>query len=1070
MDNFTKTGASVSIRKKNPSIDLVSVIDYLSKVLDYFGNLTSDSKAENFFSCKTRKNNSGQHQPSSLIINTVNILSGIDKGKNFAQEFTPSENSGLIRDVDLSLKSIDTIVGGEIYSDKAQDLTKSVLGLKGKIEKLIESCLKDNNLNVQDLCFKNAQDYVAQINSSLKSHKLDAETMNINFNKLSFADPVKHKQSGHAKKVARVITGIEEKQASGWLDDFKIAARRKLEIMETEEDEIEDIINNIDQEAARSGSQTEKFYNFLEDEVLARVRLEVSFAIMKEIRDHAKGNKDRDSALLVRYIDNALELKNKYLNTEDTLLFELGNSVRINLFDRTVNLSDKLRNALFYKCLPIWPHPSSHFFESRSSDGNHLLREVGYRFRVNGINPEAGKKAILARIDSIKDELYFSKNTYNTNHKHNIMELLYLSLVFPSPQNFQKIDDVILKCKSFLNQSDVKIDPVEKLIKRLNDLEEEGTYSSITNALIKILQQNSGQVLKSAERQIEDLYICVQEDVVDWERLATSEGEATDFFVKPADYNENEKITWLKNIEITTKPSTVAGLLFSIKIKTRLNELLLVQDDPKTYSISAQRKPEGPILPVSIIPHTPTDGGLSGTPVMDAGVPKWCDTGGIIIQVDDEVFSLKSENPSEAQMQLRSALVTLFAVLMQITLWVVREKLAINSAGQHKEMPKIFMLRLQKEGKGGTDKPPSGSEAIYAVFKALELTLGHESSVFMQGLVLDKISKYSNTGASSAILSGFPLVMKTDAGNAQVSNFEPMGILNYATRPCNQFGDTSNSLFLMSSKSYTAFPQTDPFQAMILEEGPSRLNILGESEFDNPKYVFEEISRLERVGCKNIILLWHHHGTWRIGRTAERHAPHSKPDFIERAAQRFPELTLYLFRRDFFPAIRISGQSKQPEAFEVQRASDHSSFQARNKISSGREIIPFYTFATLFVVATEQERPQSGFCTYYLEFDSRVSSVEWAEKARATIIDSDRSSIMRPAIITALRGLHYLHAEKPVSNKCIQPKLYPYDWIKPPSIGGLGEMHAIKGPGKPNVIISFPAVLSRVTSVLRSTA
>lgn len=1069
MDSFTKTGASVSIRKKNPSIDLVGVVNYLSNVMDHFVNLAADNSSANLFSCKTREKVSDQNQPASLIFNTVNLLSGIAVGENFIQQFNPSENSGFIKDVDLSRKSIDTIVGGEIFSEKTQDLTKAVLDLKDKIENLIKICLKNNNVDVQDLCFKNAQDYVEQINSKLKTDKLNAEKTNINFNKLSFADPAQHKQSASSKKVARVITGIEEKEASGWLDDFKNAAKRKLEIMEIEEDEIEDILDNITQEAARSGSQTEKFYNFLEDEVLARVRLEVSFAIMKEIRDHARNNKDQDSVLLTRYINNALELKNKYLNAEDTLVFELGNSVRINLFDRTVNLSDKFRNALFYKCLPIWPHPSSHFFESRSSDGNHLLREVGYRFRVNGINPESGKSAIVTRIERIRKELYSSKNIHNTFHSHNVLELIYLSLVFPNQKDFRSIEDIVAQCKSFL-KDESKGDPIEVLIKRLLKFNEAGTYSSITNALIKILQNKSGQVLKSVQRQIEDLYICVQEDVVNWERLATSEGEATDFFLKPSDYNESEKISWLKHVVITNKPSTVSGVLFSIKIKTKLHELLLVQDDPKVYTIAAQRKLEGPILPVSIIPHSPSDSDLSKIPVRETGVPQWCDTGGVIIQVNDEIFSLKDEKASEAQMQLRSALVTLFAVLMQITLWIIRDKLAISTADQQKLVPKIFMLRLQKEGKGSTGKLPSGSEAIYAVFKALELSLGHESSIFMQGLVLENINKYSNKGASSAVLSGFPLVMKTDADNALVSKFDPIGVLNYATRPCNQYEDSSKTLFLMTSKSYTASFQADPCHSMILEEGPSRLNILQENQFDNPKYIFEEIARLERIGCKSIILLWHHHGGWRIGRTAERHAVHSKPDFIERAAQRFPDLTLYLLRRDFFPAIRISGQSKQPEAFEVQRVSDHSSFQTRNKIGAGREIIPFYTFATLFVVAKEQERPQSGFCTYYLEFDSRLSSVEWAEKARTTIIDPDKSSKLRPAIITALRGLHYLHSEKPVFNYCIQPKLYPHDWINPQSIGGVGEMHAIKGPGKPNVIISFPAVLSRVSSVLRTTA
>lgn len=109
------------------------------------------------------------------------------------------------------------------------------------------------------------------------------------------------------------------------------------------------------------------------------------------------------------------------------------------------------------------------------------------------------------------------------------------------------------------------------------------------------------------------------------------------------------------------------------------------------------------------------------------------------------------------------------------------------------------------------------------------------------------------------------------------------------------------------------------------------------------------------------------------------------------------------------------------------------------------------------------DKPQSGFCTYFLESDSRLRQIEWAERARVNLIDPNQDSAVRPCLITVLRGLHFLHAER-ASGK---PVLDPYDWINPTTIGGAGEFKVVTSRRKGGIVLSLPAVLTHVGTVLR---
>ncbi len=131
-----------------------------------------------------------------------------------------------------------------------------------------------------------------------------------------------------------------------------------------------------------------------------------------------------------------------------------------------------------------------------------------------------------------------------------------------------------------------------------------------------------------------------------------------------------------------------------------------------------------------------------------------------------------------------------------------------------------------------------------------------------------------------------------------------------------------------------------------------------------------------------------------------------------------------------------------------------------------RDLIPVYTFATLHAIEVEQ-RPQSGFCVYFLVSDQQISDINWTERPRQHLVDPEQKSTIRPCLISVLRGLHFMEAERGV-NKAGQliPVLDPFSWISPTTIEGAGEVQVLHNRRKGRVLLSYPALLSHLAPVL----
>jgi hypothetical protein len=607
---------------------------------------------------------------------------------------------------------------------------------------------------------------------------------------------------------------------------------------------------------------------------------------------------------------------------------------------------------------------------------------------------------------------------------------------------------------------------VEALIKKLRPRNDE--MDRIADALVATLRTRGKALVGIAEKLVREQYICVQEGVVDWDRLATATGSSQDFFIRPGDASQSETPLWFSHLVITDNPTTVPRLLFSVKVRTLLRERALAKVGNARW-LKMKREVTGKVLQVAWRPFNAKREEAWWTWTAVSGAPPWLLEGGIDIEYEPQSIGrspagAKKISLEDAQQQ-HSAASAVFTILTYLCVWLIRAELAgSEDAGAD---VRTLMVRFQTEGRRNLEERQQGipgNEVAYAASQAVEAALACEAPTYMQGLVLNGENRWRDSGAFTVLAMAFPLIMATEGPPA----VKLVGLISYATRPVSSHPMfPAEEVFLYNVKTYIAEAVEKPFDGYLLSEDCTESHIQSKEAFEEPVLIFEEISRLKEAGCDHVMLLWHHYGNWRIGCIADRHAPHSKPEFLDRVAKKFPDITLYTLRRDVFPAMRMRQRRANEAGFEVLRVREHEEFWHPAEAEVRRDLVPVYTFATLGYVGTEIDRPQSGFCTYFLELDSRLSQVEWAERARVNLIDPNQNSPVRPCLIAILRGLHFLHAERAVMRGQSRPVLDPHHWIAPTTIGGAGELKVMSSRRRGGVVLSLPALLAHVSTVLR---
>lgn len=1028
-------GASISARARTPSIDLARLCELLAASI-----VPSEDTASALGFPLAGLDNDGQR----LRINLRGVLQRLFQQPAFTKDFSSGEITGFIRDLEFPPRGMTAKMGGKLLPESEAKTTAGIEKLREVIGSELTRTLGSANLRL--LTAPSTQSALQTLARNLGVRMQDAPPT-ATLVPIGFAN-AERKAAEREKDVARVLTAIETVEGREWLDKMLSGVRRKFQKDDVPDEEIDGIVETMQLQRRQPGSQIRRFLDFLDDEALSRLRLQVTFRLMQAVAAQSalpgfKAYVDRVCACFDLFGGAAAEA----LSLDVSTVFGQRNCS---------DFSAHMRKALFYGALPVWPEWSVQLFEARlePEQGFATKREVSYRFRVNGNNPETRKSSFASRLDRIEERL-LTEPGQDVNGQKAIAELVFLRLAIPDSLAQPTEED--LRAKAAAIASSLKAKPVETVKALLSSLRKrEPVMDDLAQELIAVLQKKSTKLVDAANRTADKFYISVKRGIVDWNAALSMSSNSAEVLVK--NENGHDNIAWFEQIEITDDPSSVPTSLASYWVETSIVERSLAPTDAAT-AVCMSRDLQQPVVPVRFAAYRYNKGAAadekwlpedSATATFDAGC-------GIDLEYEVRPLSASKQTDDKAtQEQLRTASCAAFAVVSYLVLWELVRRLKATEGMQNLAMH-IFRLQPGSKEVESTD----GNAAVYTVAQAIERALMRELPVKMQGFHTKgtaSTERYRRSGSLQALQGGFPLVTDIAGG------IDKVALVSYATRPCDLhplYPDADGFLFV--ARTYRADREGDKVR-VYAECMHSRL-VDTRKSFDEPQLIREEIARLRTSGYHHVVLLSHHFGNRHIGRAAERHSPHGTFDFLEDVSKRYPDVYLYPLRRDIFPATRLHKRQASESGFEVLSFGDHQAMHESQTQHLLRSLMPVYTFATLAVIG-EAGRPQSGFCTYFFDSEQRLTSVEWAETVRQNILGIGAGKPARQSIVGLLRTLHYLESEKAASKQQVLPVLDPFDWASPVKTAHAGELEVMKRRGKGGVQLSFPAVLAHVTKVL----
>ncbi|MFZ4703742.1 MAG: hypothetical protein ACOYMG_27170, partial [Candidatus Methylumidiphilus sp.] len=587
---------------------------------------------------------------------------------------------------------------------------------------------------------------------------------------MAFAKPDRP-ASVRERDLARLVSAEEEIQAEDWLERM---ADSIADVLSREDDEFDGIQRDklfatLRQDFDRNDSQVTRFLNFLEDEALSRVRLAVSFAIMQAVAAQSAPSQDPSEQGFFAYVQKVVALFKLYGTPESDRSLHLDMSRDFGL-NGDFPVSAELVKALFYHCLPVWAEWNTQLFESRRVDPSTLgvcvVREVSYRFRVNGRDPRTENLAAFdARLSRLRETLLGAEQEAIPRFRlrRSLTEIMFLWLVLNPSVMLENLQAEAEALSIRLNAQGRA--GVAALLDDLASWSLE--VKGFSKTLVNLLRKKSHNVIAHAQRSVEDLYLVVQQGIVDWAAIERTRGKPRDPLVKPGD-GQTENIEWFKSIKVARQPDEVPDSLFSVRVRTRLHERMLTMREDQSASVRVLRRPPNAMLNITWIPIRVEESQDKETHTYKPRAsihPAWRMGAGVDIGYEPELFKLRSnarntnnKYTEEDSRQYRAAAATALTVLVYVFLQVLTERIARERG----ERIPALMLRFQTQGKKAASS--EGDPLVYAASQAIESALMRDVPVRMQGLVADGGDRqYKDKGAAFALSSAFPLIMGMDA-------------------------------------------------------------------------------------------------------------------------------------------------------------------------------------------------------------------------------------------------------------------------------------------------------------------
>ncbi|MDI1258271.1 hypothetical protein [Aquabacterium sp.] len=1035
----SKGGSSVSARAITPSLQLAKLVELLVNAVTPD---TAGPSALPFVSVAGQK----------VLINLRAPLARLVQTDAFQTAFAPGADTGFMRDMDIPLKGLTARTGGRLTQATEGAASKAIAKLHAEINTTLDAALKDLDVGSFALPSMDAalKLYADSIGESAPNLPKTASMVPV-----AFASNDRRNEE-RSKDIGRVLTAIETVDGRDGLDLMCQGIAHKLR-KDGLDDEVEETLAAIKAQRNRPGSQIREFLDFLDDQALSRVRLQVTMRLMGALASQSTKNGFKAYVERVRQCYELFGgVGGEALMLDTSTVYGQAN---------TSDIAEHLRKSMFYTCLPVWAQWSVQLFETRTepTKGFATVREVSYRFRINGDNPMTGKSAFDTRLDKLHDQLFIDINT-ERRVRRDIAELIFLHLVTPNSLEHPGCLDIVAEAKRIAFE--LKANPVETLRKVHTSLKARtNVIDSLADELIELLKSKVNKVVALANAASDKFTVSIHRGIVNWEAV-DSIGAKTDILVKAkAGDNSTE---WFNHLTISDD-ALVQGGIASYFVKTELKERSLAAAG-EPVAAAMERDLSAPVLPVRFIPFRWHKGDQTWLPDI-ANVEPFDAKVGVELQYDLSLLGVKrarDDHERARSEQFRAASVAAFSILTYITLWELQRRIRASKPDLG-----IALIRLQHTGRqhDRIADADDANTAVYAASKAVEKALAREGFVKLQGVTTIADGKadtlrWKRRGALHALLGGQALKFKLEG------TLDRVALVTYVTRPCDSHpthADADGYLFL--SRTYVAERGENGSKLKALRMR-SRL-VENRKDFKNPQPILEEIARLHDAGFKHVMLLSHHFGNRHIGRAAERHAPHGTLEFLDSAVQRFPEMLLYTLRRDVFPATRLRRRGGSESAFEVVNFKDHQQMYDAVSTDVLRSIMPVYTFATLAVVGEEKGRPQSGFCTYFFDAEQRITDVEVRETVRQNILGiGAEAAEVRKSLVSVLRAIHFMESEKSPSKATpvLLPVLDPFGWVNPDKRSASGEIEVITRRRSGSVLLSLPAVLAHVTKVLHKEA
>ncbi|GGY69039.1 hypothetical protein [Pseudoduganella albidiflava] len=1033
MSSAIRGGSSVSARDRTPSLQLAKLADLVAKAVP---------KGEGGISAMPFMRLEG----TTLHLNTRSVIQRLVANPSFQPEFVPGTETGFIRDVEIPPFGTTAKLGGRLVPGSEPATAHAVEKLRDAISSELDALMADVDFSALTIpSLSKALEVLAKsVGERVPEFPKTATMVPI-----QFAAPGR-KSDERSKDVARVLSAIETIDGRNWLDVLLNGIATKLRKDGQEEMFIEEVVTAVRSQGTRPGSQIRQLLDFLDDEALSRVRLQVTLRLMECVA--AQSNRPGMKA----YVGRVRECFDMFAGIEaDSLLLDVSSAYGLG---NNSEFGDHLRKALFYHCLPAWAEWSVQLFETRTEParGFNTVREVSYRFRVNGQNPQSGMSAFDTRLSRIHERVLAAPGP-EQNVKRPVAELILLYLVIPKSIDDAEALDLGATAASIASQ--LKLDPVRTLTILHDRLTRRSkAMDDIADELVSVLQTKSRTLVDVVNRGVDKFTVALGREIVNWDAVESLTSSKTNV-LKEAEKGPNS-VVWFAHLTISDMP-VVPGSIASYSVQTQLQERSFTPSGD-AEQITIERDLSSAVLPVRLVPFRWTKEKLDWSSDIPNEAAFMAGAG---VQVEYDLKTLKLSRVAEVDRarseQLRAAVLTAFSLLTYVALWEVvrRTATALNRPVS------MTMVRLQHSGKKSSREEDAhdGNTAIYSVSQALEKTLSRELPVKLQGLTtLDRNPadgyRWKKRGALHALLGSQPV--KFD----MPGELEKVALVTYVTRPCDLYpGHADADGFLFISRTYKASRENG--QGVVRFDQMQSRVVDTRKDFNTPQSILEEISRLQKDGFEHIVLLSHHYGNRHIGRAAERHSPHGTLEFLDDAAKRFPGVFLYTLRRDVFPATRLRRRASHESAFEVVSFKDHQAMYDEIAPDVLRSLMPIYTFATLSVVG-EESRPQSGFCTYFFDVEQRLSDMQLNETVRQNILGVGAGEGVRKSLVAVLRAIHFMESEKPSDKTHLLPVLDPFDWSSPTTTAAAGEVEIMSRRGGRSVLLSVPAVLAHVTKVL----